>query len=91
MLFVIPVIINLPGHRFEIYTLISEICDNADVVLGIRNVCEMEELINTRGSCVHLLSNLIPFFPKIDMILKPKDQKFIPIYVPLLMNYQEWP
>ena len=36
MLFIIPVIIEVHGHRFEIYTLVSEIHENVDLVLGIK-------------------------------------------------------
>ena len=35
ILFVIPIIIEISGHRFEIYTLVSEIHENVDIVLGI--------------------------------------------------------
>ena len=37
VLFVIPVIIKVHGHRFEICTLVSEIHENIDLVLGIKN------------------------------------------------------
>ena len=36
VLFIIPVIIDVHGHRFEIYTLVSEIHENIDSVLGIK-------------------------------------------------------
>ena len=36
VLFIIPVIIDVHGHRFEIYTLVSEIHENIDLVLGIK-------------------------------------------------------
>ena len=36
VLFIIPVIIEIAGHRFEIYTLVSEIHENIDLVLGIK-------------------------------------------------------
>ena len=38
VLFIIPVIVDIHGHRFEIYTLVSEIHENVDLVLGIKNV-----------------------------------------------------
>ena len=38
VLFIIPVIIEVHNHRFEIYTLVSEIHKNVDLVLGIKNV-----------------------------------------------------
>ena len=36
ILFVILVIIDVHGRRFEIYTLVSEIHENVDLVLGIK-------------------------------------------------------
>ena len=39
VLFIIPVIVEVHGHRFEIYTLVSEIHENVDLVLGIKNMC----------------------------------------------------
>ena len=38
VLFIIPVIIDVHGHRFEIYTLVSEIHESIDLVLGIKSV-----------------------------------------------------
>ena len=36
VLFTIPVIVEVHSHRFEIYTLVSEIHENVDMVLGIK-------------------------------------------------------
>ena len=36
VLFVIPIVINLQGHRFDIYTVVSEIHDSVDIVMGIK-------------------------------------------------------
>ena len=47
VLFIIPVIIEIAGHRFKIYTLVSEIHDNVDLVLGIKNVFELEGVFNS--------------------------------------------
>ena len=47
VLFIIPVIIDIHGHRFEIYTPVSEIHENVDLVLGIKNVFELEGVINS--------------------------------------------
>ena len=35
VLFIIPIVIDIHGHRFEIFTLVSEIHENIDLVLGI--------------------------------------------------------
>ena len=36
VLFIIPVIVDVHIHRFEIYTLVSEIHENVDLVLSIK-------------------------------------------------------
>ena len=46
VLFIIPVIIEVHGHRLEIYTLVSKIHENVNLVLGIKNVFKLESVIN---------------------------------------------
>ena len=46
ILFVIPVIIDMCRHRSEVFTLVSEIHDNVDLVLGMKNVFELEGVID---------------------------------------------
>ena len=48
VLFIIPMIVDIHGHSFGIYTLVSEIHKNIDLVLGIKNVFELEGVINSR-------------------------------------------
>ena len=38
VLFVTPVTIDVHGHRFEIFTLVSKIHDNVDLVMGMKNI-----------------------------------------------------
>ena len=47
VLFIIPVIVEIAGPRFEVYTLISEIHESIDLVLGIKNVFELEGIFNS--------------------------------------------
>ena len=47
VLFIIPVIVEIAGYRFEIYTLVSKIHDNVDLVLGIKNIFELEGVFNS--------------------------------------------
>ena len=61
VIFVIPVIVDIQGHRFEVFTLISEIHHNVDLVLGMRNVSELEGVIDMR---VKFLNRSLPFFSK---------------------------
>ena len=48
VLFVILVIIEICGHRLEVFTLVSEIFDNVDMVLGIKNLFELEGVIDSQ-------------------------------------------
>ena len=61
VIFVIPVIITIQKHRFEIFTLVSEIHENVDLVLGIKNLFELEGVIDSRDSCLSFLNRSIPF------------------------------
>ena len=45
VLFVIPVIIDIHRHRFKIFTLVSEIHDNVDLVMGMKNIFKLEGMI----------------------------------------------
>ena len=46
MLFVIPVIMGVYGHKIEVFTLVSEIHDNVDLVVGMKNLFELEGVID---------------------------------------------
>ena len=56
VLFIIPVIVDIHEHRFEICTLVSEIHENIDLVLGIKNVFELEGIINSQDCCFNFLN-----------------------------------
>ena len=47
VLFIIPIIKDIHGHRLEMYTLVSEIHENIDLVFGIENIFELEGIINS--------------------------------------------
>ena len=47
VLFVIQVIMDIHVHRFEIFTLVSVILENVDLVLGIKNIFELEGVIDS--------------------------------------------
>ena len=80
--FVIPIVIDIHGHRFEIFTFVSEIHENVNLVLGIKNI--FEGVINLRESCFSFLNRSIPFFSKEQVILKPSEQRFIKIEAPFI-------
>ena len=62
MLFIIPVTVKIAGHTFEIYMLVSEIHDNVDLVLGIKNVFKLEGIFNSGECCFKFLNRSLPIF-----------------------------
>ena len=84
VLFIIPVIIDMHGHRFEIYTFVSEIHENIDLGLGIKNVFELEGVISSRDCCLKFLNRPVPVVPECNIILKPNKQKLIKVNAPFI-------
>ena len=78
------VIVNIHGHRFEVYTLVSEIYENIDIVLVIKNTFELEGVINSRDCCSKFLNRSLPIFPKEFTVLKPKEQKLFKLNAPFI-------
>ena len=73
---------DIHGYRFEIYTLISEIHENVDLVLGIRNVFELEGIINSRYCCFKFLIRSVPIYRENKIVLKPNEQKLVKVKAP---------
>ena len=72
------------GQRFEVFTLLSEIHDNVDLVLGMKNVFELEGVIDMWDSSFKFLNRSTPFFSKEQVILNLKEKKLIKIEVPFI-------
>ena len=83
VLFIILVIVDIHGHRFEIYTLVSEINENIDLVLGIKNMFKLEGIINSRDCCFKFLNRSVPIYPENEIVLKPNEQKLVKVKAPI--------
>ena len=79
VLFIIPVIVEIHSHRFEIYTLVSEIHENVDLVLGTKNVFKLEGVINSIDCRFEFLNRSVPIYPEKEIILKPDEQKLVKV------------
>ena len=75
---------TIQKHRFEIFTLVSEIHENVDLVLGIKNIFKLESVIDSQDPCVSCLNRSIPFFPREKVSVKPKEQKLIVLEAPFV-------
>ena len=86
VLFIIPVIIEVDGHRFKIYTLVSEIHENVDLVLGIKNMFKLEGVINSRDCRFEFLNRSVPIYPEKELILKPNEQRLVKVRAPFVVE-----
>ena len=77
VLFIILVIVDIHGHRFEVFTLVSEIHGNVDLVFGFKNIFELEGVIDLCESCFNFLNTSMPFFLREQTVLKPIEHIYI--------------
>ena len=84
VLFIILVVIDIHGHRFKISTLVSEIHKSVDLVLGIKNVFELEGVINSGDCWFKFLKRSVPIYPEKEVILKPNEQKLVKVKAPFI-------
>ena len=66
------------------YTFVSEIHENVDLVLGIKNVFELEGVINSRDCCFKFLNRSVPIFLEKEVISKPNAQELIKVKAPFI-------
>ena len=83
-MFIIPIIIDIHGHRFQIYILVSENHENIDLVLGIKDIFEFEGVINLWDCCFNFCNRSLPIFPKEHKVLKQREQKLIKVEAPFI-------
>ena len=83
VLFVIPLVFNLPGHKSEVYTLVPVIHDNVDMMMGVKYVYEIG-VISTRDSYLHFLNRSTSFFPRMDILLNTREQGLLKINMPFI-------
>ena len=69
-------------QRLKVFMLVSEIFDNIDMVLGIKNLYELEGVIDTKESSFRFLSRSIPIFPREQVVIRPGEKKLILVETP---------
>ena len=72
--FIIPLIISFKDHTFEIYTLVNGSTNNKLLLLGMKNVIEIEGVICARTFQLKFLNRSAPLFPTHSYII-PTGQK----------------
>ena len=83
-LFVIPLLFKIKGHKFEVYTLVSEIQDKMDFILGIKNIFDLEGSLSTHTCSVHYLNLSLPIFPIEHHRIKPGRMAYVKVRIPFV-------
>ena len=83
-LFVIPLLFKIQGHIFEVYALVSEIQDKMDLILGVKNIFELEGIMNSRTCSFHFLNRSMPIFPLAHYKIKPGKMAYVKVRIPFV-------
>ena len=83
-LFVIPFVFKIGKHLFEIYTLVSEIQQNMDLILGVKNMFELEGEVSCRTSQFKFLNRSLPLFPLSTHRIKVGAKAYVKAKVPFI-------
>ena len=81
-LFVIPLLFMSCGHIFEIFTIVTEIDDDMDLVFGFKNMTETEGMLNTRTGEYDFIGRSIPIFPQNDLDVPAGEKAYNKIKAP---------
>ena len=68
--FIIPLIVNLGEHTFEIFTLVNNSTKNK-LLLGMKNLVKIEGIICTRSLRVKFLNRSASLFLTTDVLIPP--------------------
>ena len=71
-------------HRFEIFTLVSEIHDNVDLVMEMKNILELEGVIDSHESCFSFSKQIYSNFPMTTVEIAPASQKMVMVDAPFV-------
>ena len=83
-LFVIPFVFKIGEHLFEIYTLVSEIQQSMDLIIGVKNMFELEGEVSCRTSQFKFLNRSLPLFPLSTHRIKVGTKAYIKARVPFI-------
>ena len=64
--------------------MVSEIHENVDIVLGIKNIFELEGVIHSRDCRFEFLNRSVPIYPEEEITLKLDEQKIVKVKAPFI-------
>ena len=88
-LFVIPFVFKEGNHLFKVYTLVSEIQQNMDIILGVKNMFEIEGEVTCCTSQFKFLNRSLLIFPLSTHRIKVGAKAYVKAKVPFIKKLSE--
>ena len=85
---IISIVFKTGRHLFEIYTLVSEIQDNIEHVILVKNMFELESELSCRYSQFKCLNRYVPICSVEDYNIPPKGKRQVKIKTLSMKSYQ---
>ena len=82
VLFVVPIIVTIGTHTFEIFTTVCDIHDGMDLVFGMQNMIETEGEMSTRDGCYRFINRSIAIYSMGKHIVQPGEESLIRVEAP---------
>ena len=83
-LFVVPFVFKVGNHLFKVYTLVLEIQQNMDIILGVKNMFEIEGEVSCHTSQFKFLNRSLPIFPLSTHRIKVGAKAYVKAKVPFI-------
>ena len=82
VLFVIPIIVTVGMHTFEIFTTVCDIHDGMDLVFGMQNMIETEGEVSARDGCYRFINRSIAIYPTMKHTVQPNEEFLVRVNAP---------
>ena len=74
--------LEIDNTVYEIFTLVADIDNQLDLIIGIKNMIELESIINLRRMCITVKNRSIPIYPNKNYCIKPGEKLGVDIKIP---------
>ncbi len=79
--FIVPVQVTFGEHLFEFYCMVIDTPDSCQMVIGIKEMYELEASLNTRNRSFEFLNRTAPVIPTKEETIRPGQTRHIQVAV----------
>ena len=82
ILFVVPTMVNIQGHIFEIFCLVADLGLSNDIILGLKGLMEIEGVVDVSQLQVRFKNRALSVFPIVNAKIKSGEKRSVKIQIP---------